>query len=162
VEHKLRGARLNYVLGLDGSVITAADLPCPGSIRWTARRKAELVLAVEGGLLSADGACRRYALSMDEFGSWRRSLCEFGTSGLRATRAKDYRAQRKGGSAMPQGTPQTRLPPSVLNEWCARDEILKRARKLRWIGRAEEADKLLRMVWQGDDVRSPPSNKASE
>jgi hypothetical protein len=54
-----------------------------------------------------------------------------------------------------------RLPLTVLDQWSAKDEILKRPRKLRWIGRADEADKLLRMVWQGDDVRPPLSNKVS-
>jgi hypothetical protein len=50
------------------------------------------------------------------------------------------------------------LPPGILNDWNARIEILKHARKLRWIGRADEADKLLRTVWQNDEVRAPSTN----
>jgi hypothetical protein len=64
--------------------------------------------------------------------------------------------------AMPQDRFRPRLPPNVLDQWSAKDEILKRARKLRWIGHGDEADKLVRTLWQGDDVRPPPPNKASE
>jgi hypothetical protein len=54
------------------------------------------------------------------------------------------------------------LPPNVLDQWSARDEILKRVRKLRWIGRADEADKLVRTLRQKDEVGSTPSNRVSE
>jgi hypothetical protein len=53
--HKLRcedGARngSKFVTGLDGSPLTIADLPAPGTKRWVIRRKAEVVSAVRGGL----------------------------------------------------------------------------------------------------------------
>jgi hypothetical protein len=38
------------------------------------RRKAEVVAAVRGGLLSLEQACSRYSLSVDEFGSWKESI----------------------------------------------------------------------------------------
>ena len=46
--------RVKYVIGPDGSPLTIADLPAPGTRRWVIRRKAEVVAAVRGGLLSLD------------------------------------------------------------------------------------------------------------
>ena len=60
----------NYVIGPDGSPLTIADLPPPGTKRWVPRRKAEVVVAVRGGLLSLQEACSRYSLTVDEFNSW--------------------------------------------------------------------------------------------
>ena len=50
---------IKYVIGPDGSPLTVADLPAPGT-RWVVRRKAEVVAAVRGGLLSLEEACSRY------------------------------------------------------------------------------------------------------
>ena len=46
--------RVKYVIGPDGSPLTVADLPPPSTRRWVIRRKAEVVAAVRGGLLSLD------------------------------------------------------------------------------------------------------------
>jgi len=54
--------RAKYVIGPDGSPLTIADLPAPGTKRWVIRRKAEVVAAVRGGLLSLEEACSRYTL----------------------------------------------------------------------------------------------------
>jgi len=35
--------RAKYVIGPDGSPLTIADLPAPGTKRWVIRRKAEVV-----------------------------------------------------------------------------------------------------------------------
>ncbi len=51
-----RKGRVSYVIGPDGSPLTLADLPPPGTKRWVIRRKAEVVAAVRGGLLSLDDA----------------------------------------------------------------------------------------------------------
>jgi len=48
--------RVKYVIGPDGSPLTIADLPAPGTRRWVIRRKAEVVAAVRGGLLSLEEA----------------------------------------------------------------------------------------------------------
>ena len=84
-------ARVRYVIGPDGSPLTIADLPAPGTKRWVIRRKAEVVAAVRGGLLSLEEACSRYTLTVDEFLSWQRSIDRYGLPGLRATRIQDYR-----------------------------------------------------------------------
>jgi len=80
-----------YVTGPDGSPLTIADLPTPGTKRWVMRRKAEVVAAVRGGLLSLEEACSRYTLSVDEFLSWQRSIEQHGVPGLRSTRTQQYR-----------------------------------------------------------------------
>lgn len=84
--------RLRYVIGPDGSPLTIADLPPANTRRWVIRRKAEVVAAVRGGLLSLDDACKRYRLTVDEFLSWQRSIDKHGLPGLRATRIQQYRS----------------------------------------------------------------------
>ena len=83
--------RVKYVIGPDGSPLTIADLPPPTTKRWVIRRKAEVVAAVRGGLLSLEEACARYSLSLDEFLSWQRVVDRYGIHGLRATRVQQYR-----------------------------------------------------------------------
>jgi Protein of unknown function (DUF1153) len=85
--------RSKYVLGPDGSPLTMADLPAPGTKRWVIRRKAEVVAAVRGGLLSLEEACSRYMLTVDEFLSWQSSIDQHGLAGLRSTRVQQYRQQ---------------------------------------------------------------------
>jgi hypothetical protein len=71
-----------------------ADLPPAGVTRWVPSRKAQVVSAVRNGTLSLDEACARYALTVEEFLSWQRAVERFGISGLRATRAQQYRQTR--------------------------------------------------------------------
>ena len=85
------GPRPKYVIGPDGSPLTISDLPVAGTKRWVIRRKAEVIAAVRGGLLSLEEACSRYLLSVDEFLSWQSSIDEHGLSGLRTTRIQQYR-----------------------------------------------------------------------
>jgi len=51
------------VIGPGGRHLTLADLPPADTKRWVVRRKAEVVAALRGGLLSLEEACSRYALS---------------------------------------------------------------------------------------------------
>ena len=80
-----------FVVGPTGDPLTLRDLPPPDLRRWVSRRKAEVVLAVEGGLISMEEACRRYALTPEEFVSWERGLLRHGLNGLKATRQQEYR-----------------------------------------------------------------------
>ena len=66
--------RVNCVIWPDGSPLSVADLPPPGNHRWVIRRKAEVVAAVRGGLLSLGEACERYVLTVEEYLSWQRSI----------------------------------------------------------------------------------------
>ncbi len=72
--------------------MTFADLPPSDTQRWVVRRKAAVVAAVRGGLLTLDDACRRYTLSVEEFVSWEKGIERHGVAGLRVTRLQDYRA----------------------------------------------------------------------
>ena len=85
--------RPTHVTGPDGSPLTMADLPAPGTKRWVIRRKAEVIAAVRGGLLSLEEACSRYMLTVDEFLSWQFSIDQHGLAGLRTTRIQQYRQQ---------------------------------------------------------------------
>ena len=81
--------RVKYVIGPDGSPLTIADLPPANTRRWVIRRKAEVVAAVRGGLLSLEEACDRY--TVEEFLSWQASINDHGLAGLRTTRIQQYR-----------------------------------------------------------------------
>ena len=83
--------RAKYVIGPDGSPLTIADLPPPDTRRWVIRRKAEVVAAVRGGLLSLEDACNRYTLTTEEFLAWQHSIEWHGLAGLRTTRLQQYR-----------------------------------------------------------------------
>ena len=72
----------------DGSVMTRADLPAPETRRWVASRKAQVVAAVESGLLTIEEAMKRYRLSLEEFYSWQRAMDRGGVSALRIAAAK--------------------------------------------------------------------------
>jgi hypothetical protein len=85
------GKRPNYIIGPNGDVVTVADLPSPGTTRWVIRRKAEVVLAVNAGLLSLDEACARYRLTAEEFTSWQTAIERHGLLALRTTQLQQYR-----------------------------------------------------------------------
>ena len=86
-----RRPRVSYVIGPDGSPLTLADLPPSTTRRWVIRRKAEVVAAVRGGLLTLEDACARYTLTVEEFLAWQRAIDQHGLAGLRATRVQQYR-----------------------------------------------------------------------
>jgi hypothetical protein len=65
------------------------EVPPAQITRWVPRRKAQVVMAVRGGVLSLDEACRRYALTAEEFLTWQRAIDAHGLAGLRATHARD-------------------------------------------------------------------------
>jgi hypothetical protein len=90
--------QVRTVIGPDGGPLTIENLPSPMTKRWVIRRKAELVAAVRGGLLSLEEACGRYCLTVEEFLAWQSSIDRHGSLGLRATRIQLYR-ERTVGSA---------------------------------------------------------------
>jgi hypothetical protein len=84
--------RIKFVMAPDGSPLSIADLPPPGTKkRWVIGRKAQVVAAVRGGLLPLDEACSRYMLTVDEFLSWQDAVDRYGLAGLRSTRIQQYR-----------------------------------------------------------------------
>lgn len=85
---KIRPAK---VIGPLGEALTIETLPPSDTTRWVVRRKAEVVAAVNGGLLSVDEVCDRYSLTVEEFASWQRAIDRSGMPGLRVTRIQHYR-----------------------------------------------------------------------
>jgi hypothetical protein len=83
--------RPTSVIGPLGQPMTLASLPPPGTKRWIAHRKAELVSAVHGGLLTVEEVCARYAIDLEEFVSWQRGVDRLGMRGLWVTRQQKYR-----------------------------------------------------------------------
>ncbi len=79
------------VMGPDGDPLTLDNLPAKGTTRWVIRRKAEVVAAVRGGLLTLEAACERYNLSQEEFEAWIKAIDRHGLPGLRTTRVQHYR-----------------------------------------------------------------------
>ena len=79
------------VLAPDGTVLILANLPPPDAPRWVASRKAVVVAAVRGGLLSMSDACARYRLTTEEFLNWQTQVDRNGLHGLRTTRIQEYR-----------------------------------------------------------------------
>ncbi|HLU91257.1 MAG TPA: DUF1153 domain-containing protein [Pedomonas sp.] len=84
--------RPQAVIGPLGEPLTLENLPPPDTTRWVVRRKAEVVAAVKGGLLTMEEACARYSLSVEEYLSWQRSVERNGMPGLRVTRVQQYRS----------------------------------------------------------------------
>lgn len=79
------------VIGPAGEELTLDNLPPPDTTRWVSRRKAQVVAAIEGGLLTADEACARYRMSREELANWQRLFDRVGVPGLRTTRIQYYR-----------------------------------------------------------------------
>jgi len=90
------GARADSVRPLEvpgplGKPITLESLPPPDTRRWVVRRKAEVIAAIRGGLLTAAEACARYRLSPEELELWQESIDRAGVPGLRVTRIQIYK-----------------------------------------------------------------------
>ena len=86
---KIRPAQ---VIGPLGEPLTVDSLPPANTTRWVVRRKAEVVAAVRGGLLSLDDALAKYRLTAEEFLAWQKAIDKWGMQGLRTTRIQSYRS----------------------------------------------------------------------
>ena len=75
--------------GRSVGVRPGVELPSPDTKRWVVRRKADVVLAIRRGLITAEEACRRYNLSLDELERWQTAYRMYGIKGLRITRSRD-------------------------------------------------------------------------
>lgn len=90
-EQRVNSQGERFVVGPTGAPLTLADLPPANTERWVIRRKAEVVAAVRGGLLTLQDACERYRLTEEEYGLWEKSIDRHGMAGLRTTRIQQYR-----------------------------------------------------------------------
>ena len=84
-----------WTLGPLGERLTLQHLPPPGTRRWVIRRKAEVVCAVEGKLLTLDEAIQRYNITLTEYAAWKRAVSRHGIKGLRLTKVQEYRERER-------------------------------------------------------------------
>ena len=78
----------------DTPKMTLDDLPPADTKRWVTTRKAKVVDAVRSGLITLEEACKRYALSVEEFVTWQSLLDNHGIAALRVTRCNQFRKPR--------------------------------------------------------------------
>jgi hypothetical protein len=83
-----RTQRLKTIAGPNGRPLTLGNLPPVKPNRWFPTHKADIVVAVRGGLITADQACKRYKLTLEEFTLWQRAFESNGIAGLRVARAR--------------------------------------------------------------------------
>ena len=105
-----------FVIGPDGERMTLADLPDAATTRWIPRRKARVVAAVNGGLISEDRAMKRYQLTIEELDSWRSAYSHRGLKGLQVTKLSSIRRSAGRGSAPTAGSvaPDSGAKPSTM------------------------------------------------
>ena len=82
-------------------------------MRWTAKRKAEIVVAIKDGEISTEEAKRRYEVSDDELAAWMRDYDLHGRPGLLVTKLQQpHRRTKK--------LPEPRETPRPVGEWLPR------------------------------------------
>ncbi len=91
---RLKLSRPARVIGADGKPLTLADLPARDA-RWNGRRKARVVAAVRGNLISYEQAVRRYGLSPGEYHAWESELLATLAARQRATERREFRVLRR-------------------------------------------------------------------
>ena len=98
---RLTATRTTRVIGPGGETIGPEDLPEHADIRWVRRRKARVVAAVRGGLLSLHEALQRYSLSLEEFIEWEREVGREVAERRRSGRMRELSLVRPGRSRRP-------------------------------------------------------------
>ncbi len=78
------------VIRIRGDADAGLDLPPRDTRRWVPSRKAQVVTAVDRGLISSEQACEIYNLSAEEFQSWKAMASKHGEKGLRVTQLQKY------------------------------------------------------------------------
>jgi len=67
-------------------------------MRWAAKRKEEVVVALEKGLMTTAKAQRQYGLSETEIAAWRRYYAAYGRPGLLVTKLpQPHRSHKRKG-----------------------------------------------------------------
>jgi transposase-like protein len=65
-------------------------------MRWTSKRKAEIIEAIQSGRLTPAEAMGRHEVSEEELAAWVRDYVGHGRAGLRATKLQQYHPRRSG------------------------------------------------------------------
>lgn len=86
------GERPSVVVGPLGEALTLDTLPpADKPVYWVARRKAQVVAAINGGLLTIEEACDRYGITTEELAAWSHAAARSGVRGLRVTHGDSYK-----------------------------------------------------------------------
>lgn len=88
-------SRPTRIVGPNNRILTRETLPPADTSRWVAHRKAQIVSAVESGLMTIDEVIELYGLSIEEFASWQRAMDRAGVAGLRICWLQKDRAKLK-------------------------------------------------------------------
>jgi DNA-binding winged helix-turn-helix (wHTH) protein len=86
-----------------GETLLLKDLPSPDVKRWVIGRKADVIAAVNGGLLSQEDALKRYRISVEEFRSWQDAVKQEGIKALRVTLEPTLREYSSARGVAPSG-----------------------------------------------------------
>jgi hypothetical protein len=103
---------LKFVRRPDGTLLTPGSLPPTELQRWVKRRKADIVMAVRGGILSMEAACSRSHLSREEYLAWQKAFDRFGIKGLSGKGEHELQKLRRAEKAMRNRSKMTAAPPS--------------------------------------------------
>ncbi len=80
------------VVGPSGETLTLENLPAADTTRrWTMQRKAQVITAIRGSLITKEEACERCGISAEELSSWETLLDQHGLNALRSTTLQKYR-----------------------------------------------------------------------
>jgi hypothetical protein len=79
------------VMLADGTTVSRSELPDAKTRRWVASRKATVVQAVQGGLITNAEACEMYGLSEEELDGWCSAVSKHGERALKTTSMQKYR-----------------------------------------------------------------------
>lgn len=93
---------VKYVIGPDGHPMTAKDLPPANTRSWTVMQQAKVVTAVRSGLISSDGACGRYGLTVQELEGWQEMLKD-GISAFRTRKIENSEHVHPSSNTAPRG-----------------------------------------------------------
>ena len=93
---------LPTVRDLRGNVITPNDLPSPTTVRWTFNKKAIVVCAVRGGLVTLEHVLDRFHMTEKEFSIWEEGLKNDGSQGLKVTHFQRRRRAKRAGPGAPK------------------------------------------------------------
>jgi len=85
-----RDASARSIINPYGKRLTRDMLPPARTVRWVARRKAQVVSAIRGGLISREEARDLYKISDEELVSWEKSLDDQGHSRPGGTSIERY------------------------------------------------------------------------
>jgi hypothetical protein len=85
-------------------VVTTSQAP-PLIKRWPPAMKAKVLEEVREGTLSLDEACKRYALSIEEYLTWQQGIDLFGLAGLQVNKQQELRRIRnRSRKSSPEGS----------------------------------------------------------